>query len=453
MTAMKKILCLAAALWLMLGLIPAQAEEAFSPIPDVLRFTQREQEREYQKKDLYIQRTYPETANARVNADLRALIDGMAEQARPALPTGKIDQMPAYMDVGSYISRTGAQWLSFLTIARIAYEREQIYVDFDARVYDMITGEQVTLGDLFGENSEAWELLSAAVRSQLTDYFLGQDPDPEALDALCSREALARTPFTLTPAKLSLHYRADALYAGKQTLMHVNLYYSQLRPLMTALGRTVTDNSMYRLIALTYDDGGARNYTNNLLTELRKRGANATFFIVGERMRSNHDVLCRQHDAGFVTASHNYIHTYDDLTTEKILKWKERFDNEMNGIIGVRPPYMRAPGGHHWSFTGAGVGLALIQWSAISGDMGSGSENVHGIAQTVITTARHGCITLMHDLNAKSYLYTAEILAELENRGFLCVSVDEMFDCFGVSLEPNQVYYGCGECADISKDE
>lgn len=441
---MKKALILLLLLSLSLALaVPAAAEENPSGIPALLRFEQKEQEREYLKKDLYILRTYPETANAQVNEEMRSLIDGMAEAGRPYLPTGRIDLMPAYLDVGSYISRTGDRFMSFLTIARMAYEREQIYVDFDARVYDMASGEQLTLRNLFAPDSEAWPLLEKTVRDQLNAYYCTLDADPAALDALCTQEAIEKTPFTLTPAKLSLHYRADALYPGKVTLMHVNLYYSALRPLMTELGREVTDNSGYKFIALTYDDGGARSYTNSLLNELRRYGASATFFIVGERMRHTHDFLCRQQDAGFVTASHNYIHTYENLTTENIARWKARFDQEMDEIIGVRPPYMRAPGGHYKNFINAKADLALIQWSAISGDMGTGSTDVYGIARRVLATAQNGGVTLMHDLNSKCNQYAAIILPELENRGFLCVTVDELFDIFGVPLEPNQVYYSC----------
>ena len=427
--------------------VPVTAEEEAFGIPEALRFTQKEQDREYVKKDLYIARTYPETANEQVNGELRALIEDMVERGRPYLPMGKTDLMPAYMDVGSYISRTGSRWMSFLTIARMAYEREQTYVDFDARVYDMESGAQLTLADLFAPDSEAWDLLAQAVREQLNAYYYTEDADPAALDALCAREALEQAPFTLTPAKLSLHYRADELYPGRVTLMHVNLYFSLLRPMMTELGKEVTDNSRYRFIALTYDDGGARNYTNNLLNELRRYGASATFFIVGERMRHTHDFLCRQQDAGFVTASHNYIHTYNDLTIERITNWKNKFDAEMNEIIGVRPPYMRAPGGHFKSFINAQVGLPLIQWSAISGDMSEYRNDVNGVARRVINTARNGGVTLMHDLNAKCNKYTAIILPELEKRGYLCVTVDELFDIFGVTLEPNQVYYSCVDIA------
>ena len=92
-------------------------------------------------------------------------------------------------------------------------------------------------------------------------------------------------------------------------------------------------------------------------------------------------------------------------------------------------------------------GLPLIQWSAISGDMSEYRNDVNGVARRVINTARNGGVTLMHDLNAKCNKYTAIILPELEKRGYLCVTVDELFDIFGVTLEPNQVYYSCVDIA------
>ena len=327
---MNRIFALLLALCLLLAPLSGGAEA--SPIPDVLRFTQSSAPQEYVRDQLSIQRMYPKTANESVNAEMKSLVDGMAEKARPFLPKGKISLMPAYLDVGATVFRTGSQWMSFLTIARIAYEREQTYVDFDARVYDMVTGDQVTLNDLFSPDSEAWALMENAVRQQLSDYFITETADPQALDALCTREALENTPFTLTPAKLELHFRADALYSGKNTLMHVKLYYSALRPLMTALGQRITDNSGYKMIALTYDDGGARGASNNVIQQLRRFGANATFFIVGTMMNSNHDVMCRQQDAGYALASHNYEHVYEGITEDSVRVWSAKFNKQMDEI-------------------------------------------------------------------------------------------------------------------------
>ncbi|MDO5328058.1 MAG: polysaccharide deacetylase family protein [Clostridia bacterium] len=444
---MKRFASLCLILCLLLAAVPVRAERI--AIPDALRFTQKSPEAEYVRDRQFIQRTYPVTANEQVNAAMRALIDQMADTARPYLPTGKMDLMPSYLDVGSTISRTGSQWMSFLTIARIAYEREQTYVDFDARVYDMETGSPVALTDLFAPDSEAWALMADAVRQQLGDYFMTEEADPAALDALCSREALENTPFTLTPAKLELHFRADALYPGKSTLMHAKLYYSAPRPLMTALGQQITDNSQYKMIALTFDDGGARGATNNLLNQLRRTGANATFFIVGTMMYSNHDVMCRQQDAGYAMASHNFEHVYNGINESTVREWSQKFDQLMDSIVGIRPEYMRAPGGMYGKFIAADANMPLIQWSINSSD--SGNENVMQVAQTVINNARDGGVALMHDLNPRVYQYAEIILADLEARNYLCVTVDELFDHYGVPLEPNQVYYGCEDEAKAQK--
>ncbi len=439
-----------AALLLMafLSALPAAFAERWTEIPEALRFTQRTSPRDYLKDALYVQCTYPQTANSAVNREMQALIDGMAAKGRDFLPPGPYNSSrPTYLDVGSYLSRTGEKWMSFLTIARIAHDQEQTYVDFDARVYDMETGEALALTDLFGADSEAWALLESAVREQLTAYYMNEAPDPDALDSLCSREALESAAFTLSAAKLSLHYRTDALYPGKNSLMHVNLYYSRVRPLMTALGQEITDNSRYKMIALTYDDGGARGASMNVLNELRLYGAKATFFIVGTQMVKNHDVMNRQQDADFAMASHNYEHVehVTDSTGEKIRAWRERFDREMDDVVGIRPGYMRAPGGNNWAFINGNVGLPLIQWSGNSTD--AGKDDVNRIARMVLSNARDGAIILMHDLNKYAHQYAAIILPELAARGFLCVTVDELFDHYGVILEPNTVYYSAEEQA------
>lgn len=420
---------------------PALAEK--SEIPAILRFTQETQPMEYVREKQYVQRTYPHTANEKVDREMRRLIDQMTAEGQAHLPTGKIELMSSYLDVGATISRTGSQWMSFLTIARIAYEREQTYVDFDARVYDMNKGTTIALADLFAPDSPAWDQIAQAVREQLTDYFDGKSPKKKALAALCAREALENAAFTLTPAKIELHYRANTLYNGKNTLMHVKLYYSEYRPLMTDLGREITDNSDYKMIALTYDDGGARSYTNNVVKKLRLFGAGATFFIVGTRMETNHDVMCRQHDAGYAMASHNYKHVYSGINEKSVAAWKKQFDEEMNAIIGVRPAYMRAPGGNAKRFIISNVNLPMIQWSINPND--SGNEDAEAVAANAMAGARDGGVMLMHDLNPLAYQYTETLLDYLERHNFLCVTVDELFDHYGVTLEPNQAYSGCEE--------
>lgn len=423
---------------------PGAFAEKYDALPQWQQMYQVDADREYLRDDVYIGCTYPHTANEQINQEMHQLIDEMAQRGRPFLPVKKTNLMPAYLDVGATIFRTGEKWMSFLTIAKVAAEREQIYVDFDARVYDVESGDQIQLTDLFAPESPAWEILSQAVREQLNAYFVTLDADPAALEALCTREAVEAAAFTLTPAKLSLHFRADQLYAGKHTMMHVHLYYPQIREYMTDFGREITDNSKYKMIALTYDDGGARGSSMNVLNVLRRYGANATFFIIGNKTHSNYDVICREHDAGYAVQSHNYEHVYSGFSSDDVQAWRKKFDRTLDGVIGQRPTYMRAPGGNHKKFVQGNVGLPLIHWSVMSGD--ADNKNVHAVVQRVLS-ARDGSVVLLHDLNPLAHEYSALFLKELQNRGFLFVTVDELFSHYGVELLPNTLYTGCEDVA------
>lgn len=438
---MRLLVCLIS---LALALTPglARGEEGFyDAMPFFLQVTQEER-REDVSPDSSIVRVYPDTQNDQIDADMRALVDELVETNRERLPL-RAKLAEACLDVGPYISRTGTSWMSFLTVARVAANREQLWVDYDARVYDVETGERILLTDVFAPDSPAWALLSQAVREQLTAAFPQEEPDAAALDALCRPEALQGAAFTLGASRLMLTYRADALYPGKNTLLHVVLYYPQVRPYMTPRARAQTDNSRFRMVALTYDDGGARSYTMNVLSRLRLGAAGATFFVVGTNIAQNHDTLCRQQDAGFSVQSHGYYHIYSyDMDVQDAFDWKQRFAEELSAVTGVPPTLMRAPGGIDDFYVENGIGYPLIHWSLSSAD--SGNDAYAHIANRVIYSVEDGDIVLMHDINKGAYRYTQSIVNALNARGFLCVTVQELFADAGIPLMDDQVYYGAG---------
>lgn len=413
-------------------------EELYQEMPPLLRFIQRT-EKEAVAEEVYIQRTYPDTASDWVDSQIRDLVDEMADSNRSLLPLKK-GEIPSYLDVGSVVTRTGTSVLSFLTLAEVSKDKEQLSVDFQTRVFDLETEKQLSLGDFFDSGSDAWALLSAAIREQLSAAFPTLEPDKEALDRLCAIENVKNAAFTLSAARLTLTYRADALYPGKNTLLHVHVYYPEIRPLMTPYGQTQTDNSRFKMIALTYDDGPARGSTRNVLNALRRHGASATFFIVGRNIVRNHDMLSRQQDSGYSIQSHSYTHTYArDLSTAEMFDEEERLRSELGDFIGMVPTMMRAPGGMDPAYIRRKIGYPMINWSAPSGD--SGNDNVKGITDALKRRAKDGAIVLMHDINPRCHLYSEAFLQNLSERGYLCVTLEELFSDAGVALEPNTVYY------------
>lgn len=413
----------------------AAQEEFVSEFPPALRFTQQMQTREV-KEDIYIRCVYPDTALDTVDEDMRALIDDLAAQNEAHLPLERVT-VPSYLDVGAVVSRSGDSVLSFLAIAEVSREKQRLSVEHETRVYDMEDGRRLSLSDFVREDAYAY--IAEEIRSQLSAAFPGIEPSAAALDALTSEENIRSAPFTLGAARLTLTYRADLLYPGKASLLHVHLYYARLRDRMTEYGLRQTDNSRYRMVALTYDDGGARGTTRGVLDHLRNYGAQATFFVVGTQCLNNRDILLRQQDGKYSIQSHSYSHHYKDAMRKgDAQQEKQKMIELLGALTGVVPAMMRAPGGDYNYYIRQEIGYPLIQWSLASGD--SGNKHYDQIADRVIAHARDGAVILLHDINPGSPVYTERIVRELAERGTMCVTVEELFSDAGVVLEENTAY-------------
>lgn len=423
---------LALLLMLMLLCGAACAEETFyTRMPEALTAVQTTRS-ETVGGTLTVKRTCPRTSCAQVDAEIAALVEEMVQAALPAAQASGAE----LLDVGAVITRSGTSFMSFLTIAETTGGRELLSASYDARVYDMATGERVTMADVLAADGSGYDLLAQAVREQLGAAFPAETADEAALGALCTREALESAPFTLGAASMTLTYRADAVYPGHGTLLHVTVPYAQLRPEMTARGQAQTDNSRFRMAALTYDDGCAQKNTLGLLDQLRRYGAQATFFVLGERIAGNHNVLSRQQNAGYSIQTHTWGHSYTwELSREEKEAERDRFAEALGAVTGVPPTLMRAPGG---SEDGYDMGYPLIHWSLATGD--SSNDNVEEIVERTKWSVKDGTIVLMHDINANCSKYTREIVESLTDRGFLLVTVQELFLDAGIPLEDGMVY-------------
>ena len=71
---------------------------------------------------------------------------------------------------------------------------------------------------------------------------------------------------------------------------------------VTVTGGAELEESRY--VALTFDDGPKRGSTDRLLDGLRERGVNATFFLIGEQIAENRDLVARMADEGHQIGNH-----------------------------------------------------------------------------------------------------------------------------------------------------
>ena len=64
--------------------------------------------------------------------------------------------------------------------------------------------------------------------------------------------------------------------------------------------------------ALTFDDGPDARYTGALLDGLRARNIKASFFLLGEKIEQNPDLVRRMQEEGHLVGNHTYHHVQLD---------------------------------------------------------------------------------------------------------------------------------------------
>ena len=113
-------------------------------------------------------------------------------------------------------------------------------------------------------------------------------------------------------------------------------------------------------IALTFDDGPHPVYTKKLLDGLRKRGVKATFFLIGENIEGNEELVKQMAEDGHLIGNHTWSHVdvtkmSDKQACEEITKTSEL----VRSIVGYDTEYIsfwgmeQKPGVRFWDVSGA----------------------------------------------------------------------------------------------------
>ncbi len=443
---MKTIRRLLACLLCLLLALPALAAEEAAPIgyQAAHRFTLKLTETK-RNNGSQIHLWQISTTRKDVDAALNTLAKSWADEIAPTLKA-PVGDSNSRVEVAIRPSRTGLTWMSFLVLGRTVYHEKTQAVRFAAATYDMATGEELSLADLFPADSEAWPMLEKAVRDGVNAYYPDETANAAALEAACAREAIEQMDFTLHGGSLVLHLPAQDFYPEHPQLIEIPLYYPAVRPLMTEEAARQTDNgAYYHTIALTYDDGPNGWTTRKMLDTLLAAGERATFFLVGERMAQQSYFVQREHDEGHAVASHNWKHVYANQTQASQLKaMPEKVDTVHEKILGIAPRYCRPPGGQWQGMAEAKMGWPLILWTVDAEDWrGESGPDPKQTAGNIVAGASDGGIILMHDMKRNSIEASRLFIERLQEKGYIFLTVDELFALGGVELMPDTPYWRC----------
>ena len=188
------------------------------------------------------------------------------------------------------------------------------------------------------------------------------------------------------------------------------------------------------VVALTFDDGPHPEGTPAVLAELARRGARATFFLVGEQVRRSPDGARAIADAGHEIGLHGDRHVL--LLRRRVGPLADDLDRAIETIAlatGVAPTLYRPPYGVFSSGALRHVrarGLEPWLWSAWGRDW-ERRATAASISRRVAGRLGPGAVVLLHDSDAYSspgsWRRTAAALPSiLDAAAALGVSVDSV---------------------------
>ena len=210
-------------------------------------------------------------------------------------------------------------------------------------------------------------------------------------------------------------------------------------PQLTDEGRNNLKNiyhSETKRVFLTFDDGPSRTVTPVVLDTLKSENIKATFFLLGNRVELDPDLVKREYDEGHYIASHGYSHVYSQIyaTPQSVLDEYNKSVTAIRNAIGEQeynPHLFRFPGGY-WGGKYAEVkkqaeqileqnDVLHIDWNALTSDAAGAKTTEQFIAELNKTVPKHNSIVvLMHDAGNKTATAKAlpTIIQYFRDRGF-----------------------------------
>ena len=193
------------------------------------------------------------------------------------------------------------------------------------------------------------------------------------------------------------------------------------------------------LIALTFDDGPRRATTAALLDGLSQRGVQATFFLIGEQIVGNEDLVRRMDAEGHQIGIHTYDHV--QLTGLNRADFDAQVDKTrqlLKNVLGHNDFLLRPPYGLLDEGVRAMAECPIILWSIDPEDWGD--KNTERIVAHIVSEAKDGSVILLHDIYPTSVDAALRVVDALHEQGYLFVTVDQLFTARGVELQAGEVY-------------
>ena len=190
-----------------------------------------------------------------------------------------------------------------------------------------------------------------------------------------------------------------------------------------------------KVLYLTFDAGYENGCTEKILDTLDKHQVPAAFFLVGNYIEKNGDLVRRMVSAGHIVANHTMHHhdmskIADKAVFEKELTQLEALFQEVTGQ--KMPKYYRPPQGVYSQQNleqAKELGYKTVFWSLAYADRDNNRQPTREQAfEKLLPRVHNGAVILLHSTSKTNAEILDELLTRWKDMGYTFESIDGLFN-------------------------
>ena len=191
-------------------------------------------------------------------------------------------------------------------------------------------------------------------------------------------------------------------------------------------------NDQDKVIYLTFDAGYENGNVEKILNVLKDQQVRGAFFILGNLINRNPELVKRMSDEGHLVCNHTYTHkNITAMSPDDIVKELTRLENAYTELTGKpMAKYFRPPEGtfdQNSLKAVADQGYKTVFWSFAYADWDNHKQMSSEAAKKKIFDNLHnGEIMLLHPTSATNAEILQDVICELKSMGYRFGTLDEL---------------------------
>lgn len=246
-----------------------------------------------------------------------------------------------------------------------------------------------------------------------------------------NQENKTPAPATSTPAnvqapageKLSWYYKPNQQHTLPEVNAKGKAWLEKYRGIYHG---DVSGKNLY----LTFDEGYENGYTPQILDTLKENNVKVAFFITGDYLRRNSELVKRMIQEGHIVGNHTDNHpSLPQISEEKIRKEINTLSEAYQNTTGGSMTYLRPPMGEYsekslkitneMGYRNVFWSVAIVDWRP---EAGTPEENKNKVMERL----HSGAVILLHAVNKANAEMLGDFIKECREQGYQFRTLDEI---------------------------